>query len=181
MTVGGLAASGCCAGFVNHSEVRNELPRNRNRGWRRRTAGSSIDGGVISCLRVERLAVCSLDVFDWMTRVLPGSVVTFALDMMIDSLRFMGLRVSETAKITERTIAVLQIFVGGAVVGALLAWITQHSDLRRSLVVGAGIGSIVGVAMSAVSIDIEGSEVSPVLVILWLGIVFSVWVARWGL
>jgi len=56
-----------------------------------------------------------------MTRVLPGSVVTFALDMMIDSLRFMGLGVSETAKITERTIAVLQIFVGGAVVGALLA------------------------------------------------------------
>lgn len=115
------------------------------------------------------------DVFDWMTRVLPGSVVTFGLDMMIDSLRFMGLVVSETAKITERTIAVLQIFVGGAVVGVLLAWITQHSDLRRSLVVGAGIGSIVGVAMSAVSIDIEGSEVSPVLVILWLGIVFSAW------
>ena len=61
------------------------------------------------------------DVFDWMTRVLPGSVVTFGLDMMIDSLRFMGLVVSETAKITERTIAVLQIFVGGAVAGALLA------------------------------------------------------------
>ena len=115
------------------------------------------------------------DVFDWVTRVLPGSVVTFGLELMIDSLRYMGLGLSETVKIAERTIAVLQVLVGGAVVGALLAWITRRSDLRGSLVIGAGIGSVVGVAMSIVSIYIDGSDVSPVLVILWLVLAFSAW------
>ena len=115
------------------------------------------------------------DVFDWITRVLPGSVVTFGLETMIDSLRFMGFGLSDTVKIAERSIAVLQVLVGAAVVGALVAWITRDSDLRRSLVVGAGMGSIAGVAMSVISIYIEGSEVSPVLVILWLGSVFTVW------
>ena len=120
------------------------------------------------------------DVFDWMTRVLPGSIVTFGLDMMVDSLRFMGLGLSETAKITERAIAVLQVLVGAAVVGALLAWITRDSDLTRSMAVGAGIGSVVGVAMSVVSIYIEGSDVSRVFVILWLVLVFSFWGVAFG-
>jgi len=134
-----------------------------------------LPGVLFLASQLSGLPFVPYDVFDWITRVLPGSVVTLGLEMMIDSLRFMGLGISETAKITERAIAVLQILSGAAVVGALLAWITRDSDLRRSLAIGARTGSIAGVAMSVVSIYIEGSEVNPVLVALWLVIAFSAW------
>ena len=47
------------------------------------------------------------DLFDWMTRVLPGPIVTFGIDLMIDILRQIGVSVADTANTAERVIAVL--------------------------------------------------------------------------
>ncbi len=115
------------------------------------------------------------DLFDWITRVLPGPVVTFGIDVMIDALRLFGLGISETAKIAERAIAVLQVLIVGSAVGGVISWITRNSSRRQALSVSAGIGAVVGTTVSIVSIYIEGSSVSPVLVILWLTGLFMVW------
>ena len=41
------------------------------------------------------------DLFDWTTRVLPGAVITFGVDLMIDSIRLIGLSVANSAKVAE--------------------------------------------------------------------------------
>ena len=55
--------------------------------------------------------------FDWVTRVLPGPLVTFGIDTMISVLRGIGVNVADTAKTAERVIALSQFFVGGIVAG----------------------------------------------------------------
>ena len=58
------------------------------------------------------------DLFDWMVQVLPGAVVTFGLDLMIDVLRVIGVGVAGTAKTAERAMAIGQFFLLGTAVGA---------------------------------------------------------------
>ena len=115
------------------------------------------------------------DLFDGMTRELPGSVVTFGIDLMIDTMRLVGLSVAETAKTAERAMAVLQFFFGGMAAGGLYFWVIGRSGRRPALLVGAGIGALVGVTMAAVSIGIGGATVHPAFVVLWLAAVFMVW------
>ena len=55
------------------------------------------------------------DVFDWIARVLPGPVITFGIDLMIDALGLIGVSVADTAKTAEQAIAILLFLVGGVV------------------------------------------------------------------
>ena len=47
------------------------------------------------------LAFPPFDVFNWVARVLPGPVITFGIDLMIDTLRFLGINVADAAKTAE--------------------------------------------------------------------------------
>ena len=40
--------------------------------------------------------------FDWIARVLPGPVITFGIDLMIDGMRLVGLSVADAAKTGEQ-------------------------------------------------------------------------------
>src|SRR5690606_12472746 len=66
------------------------------------------------------------DLFDWITRILPGDVVTFGIDTMIDTMLFLGVSVADTAKTAEQVIAVLQFWVGGAVIGAAVIYVLSR-------------------------------------------------------
>ena len=59
------------------------------------------------------------DLFDWLTRVLPGPVITFGIDLMIDTMLWLGVSVANTAKIAEQIMAVLQFFVGGVIAAVI--------------------------------------------------------------
>ena len=48
------------------------------------------------------------DLFDWATRVLPGWLVTFGIDLMIDTMLLMGISVPDAAKAAERLISLFQ-------------------------------------------------------------------------
>ena len=48
------------------------------------------------------LSFAPYDIFDWIARILPGPVVTFGIDLMIDSLETLGLNVAATAKTAEK-------------------------------------------------------------------------------
>ena len=115
------------------------------------------------------------DLFDWITRVLPGSVVTFGIDLMIDTMRQVGVSVADTAKTAEKALAILQFFFMGVVGGALFfAFVRLHGgppDLLTGLVAGA----LAGLPMIAISIAIGGSDVEPILVALWLAVLFLGW------
>ena len=115
------------------------------------------------------------DFFDWMTRVLPGSVVTFGIDLMIDMLRFLGLGVADTAKTAEKLIAVIQFFFMGVAGAVIFFAFFRWRDVEPDLTVGLVAGALVGLPMIAISIAIGGSTVEPVLAILWLGMLFLAW------
>lgn len=115
------------------------------------------------------------DIFDRMTRALPGSIVTFGIDVMIDTLRFLGLGISDTAKVAERAIAVIQFLVGGMAISVLYFRLVRDADRHRTLVTGLVVGGLAGVAMAVLSIGIGGSTVNPVIVTLWLTATYMVW------
>ena len=115
------------------------------------------------------------DVFDWMARVLPGSVVTFGIDLMIDTMLLFGVSVADTAKTAEKVMAVLQFFFMGVVAGALFFAYARLRGGHPELMTGLVAGALVGFSMIAISIAIGGSTVEPVLVVLWLLALFLAW------
>jgi DMSO/TMAO reductase YedYZ molybdopterin-dependent catalytic subunit len=90
------------------------------------------------------------DLFDWTSRVLPGSAVTTAVDSIVAVSRLIGgSSLSEVAKPLEQAIAVLAMLllgtVGGAVLFALLRLPTEPA-LLLSAIVGAILGGLALVA-----------------------------------
>jgi DMSO/TMAO reductase YedYZ molybdopterin-dependent catalytic subunit len=115
------------------------------------------------------------DLFDWVTRILPGAVITFGIDLMIDTLRFLGIDVADTAKTAEQISAVLQFLVIGAATGAIflaiLRWRNQRPDNTDGLVLGA----LFGFPLVAISAAISQSPVHPLLRSAWLALLFLGW------
>ncbi|MCY4652780.1 MAG: hypothetical protein OXC95_06400, partial [Dehalococcoidia bacterium] len=58
------------------------------------------------------LSFAPFDVFDWIARLLPGPVVTFGIDRMVDILILLGASVSGTAKTAEQGMGIGLFFVG---------------------------------------------------------------------
>jgi DMSO/TMAO reductase YedYZ molybdopterin-dependent catalytic subunit len=57
--------------------------------------------------------------FNWMTPLIPGPLITFGIDLMIDTLLLLGLNVANLAKTAEQAMAVAVFIVFGTGVGAL--------------------------------------------------------------
>ena len=53
------------------------------------------------------LAFGPYDLFNWIARELPGNLVTLGIDLMIDTMLFLGISVVDTAKTAERLQAIL--------------------------------------------------------------------------
>ena len=93
------------------------------------------------------------DLFDWLARVLPGPVVTFGIDAMVDTIRALNLGdVSEVAKTAEQALAVGLFLLAGVIVGAALFAGTRgrRSAVPAALAVGALLGVLAFLASFAV-------------------------------
>ena len=58
------------------------------------------------------------DLFNWIAKVLPGPLITFGIDLMIDVLLLLGINVADAAKTAEQMMAVFGFFVLGTLIGA---------------------------------------------------------------
>lgn len=115
------------------------------------------------------------DFFNWMVRILPGDLITFGIDLMIDSMLALGLSVVDLAKTAERASAVLQ-FVGLLLVdGILLFGLWQWQQVRRTQLFGTVFGAIAGVLLLAISLTIAQPDVPMFVNGLWLLLSFVVW------
>ena len=112
--------------------------------------------------------------FDWITRVLPGGLVTFGIDLMIDTMLMINMSVADSAKVAEQIIANIQFVAMGAVVGA--AYFAARSSWGPS---GRGsglvLGALFGLPMIAISVAIGQSPVSPIIGIVWLAVIYLAW------
>ena len=115
------------------------------------------------------------DLFDWVTRVLPGPLITFGIDRMIDLILLFGLDVADVAKTAEQAMAILQFFVIGVIAGVVFFAILTVRRIKPDFMASLVIGALFGLPMIAISIAIGQSTVNPALRILWLVLLFLGW------
>lgn len=142
-------------------------------------AGTIVTAPLIGILylanKLVGLPFLPYDLFDWATPLIPGSIITFGLDIVIDSLRLAGMSVANSAKTAEQAIAILQFYVIGGVVSVLFLTAARRLRARPDPSTGLVLGVLVALPMGAVTIGIGGSDVHPLLTGLWLLALFSVW------
>jgi DMSO/TMAO reductase YedYZ molybdopterin-dependent catalytic subunit len=115
------------------------------------------------------------DLFDWLTRVLPGPLITFGIDLMIDAMLGLGVSVADTAKTAEQIMAVLQFFGGGIIAGVIFFGVMRARNIKADAIAGLVIAALFGLPFIALSIAIGQSTVHPLLRILWLALLFWAW------
>jgi DMSO/TMAO reductase YedYZ molybdopterin-dependent catalytic subunit len=87
------------------------------------------------------------DVFEWLTRILPGRLLTAAIDLIVSVVMALHLPTAAAAKATEEGLAIVTFLMGSAVLGGGVAL-----ALRRvaKLVAGVAAGAVwLGVAIAS--------------------------------
>ena len=115
------------------------------------------------------------DFFNWMTRVLPGNLITFGIDLMIDTMLALGLSVVDLAKTAERASAVLQFSGITLALGAIIFAIWHLLKLRRPRIAGLVVGAIVALPLLTISQSVAQLTIPPLLNGLWLLVTFLAW------
>lgn len=114
------------------------------------------------------------DLFDWITRVLPGPLVTFGLDLFIDGMILVGLNVADTAKTAELAIALLQFLAMDVALITLVAVIAPALTLNlRRAAFYAGI--VNGLVVSSISLAIGGSTLPVPVSLVWITGAYATW------
>ena len=115
------------------------------------------------------------DLFDWIARLLPGPVVTFGIDRMVDALLLFGASVSGTAKTAEQSMAVGLFFVGVVVATIIVFAYIDRWDIGEWGGLGPLVGVILGVPAGLVTAYIGQSSLHPVVNFLWVLLLFITW------
>ncbi len=125
--------------------------------------------------RVAGLSFVPFDIFSWITRILPGPVVTFGIDLMIDTLRTLNINVADTAKTAEQAMAVLQFLAGGVVAGALYFGTLHIRKRKAKTITGLLLGLIFGLPAIVISQIMADTTLSPLVNWVWQVVLFLLW------
>jgi DMSO/TMAO reductase YedYZ molybdopterin-dependent catalytic subunit len=127
--------------------------------------------------RLADLPFVPFDVFDWMTRVLPGAVIEFVISTMVTAIR--GLQLGPTsvvAKIIEQTIGIVNLFFTGVIAGGVLFGVLRTLRGRYAYVSGLFLGVLAAIPAVLISSFLGKTAVAPQIVsALWILIVFAFW------
>jgi DMSO/TMAO reductase YedYZ molybdopterin-dependent catalytic subunit len=120
-------------------------------------------------------AFVPFDFFNWITGILPGPLVTFGIDLMIDTFLALGISVANTAKTAEQAIAVIQFVVLVFVVGAVFVELIRTQRVSANLSSGLVVGALLGLPLVAITLSESPSTLRAVLDGAWLIILFLGW------
>ncbi len=114
---------------------------------------------------------------DWTARNLPGPIITFGVDTMVDTIRALGLSLSDTAKLAEQAMSVGMTFVVGGVVSGLFFFVlrrikTDQNSMVLGTIVGGGVGVLMFLLQSTLP-DTTGGD--PLLAGVWAIGLFALW------
>lgn len=115
------------------------------------------------------------DLFNWVSRLLPGPVITFGIDSMISLMLFLGLDVSASAKVAEQLMAVNLFFVLGLVGGGLFFAVVSLRQVKLDMFAGMLTMLLFGSPIIAISVAMGTTRLHLVWALLWLALVFVVW------
>jgi DMSO/TMAO reductase YedYZ molybdopterin-dependent catalytic subunit len=114
--------------------------------------------------------------FDFMARVLPGAVVNFTIERMVDIITGLNLgSTAETAKLAEQSIALVQFVVLGGAFGGVLGALNPRRNFARLPGYGLGIGLLLAAAFVGVEAGLGFPTLGPAGSVLWLFVVFGAW------
>ena len=108
------------------------------------------------------------DLFNWVARELPGELVTFGIDLMIDTMLFLNISVADAAKTAERAMAIVMFIAGGAVAGALYFAVMNWRKAEADLFSGIVMAALFGLPQIAISLIITQSTVNVFIQAFWL-------------
>ena len=127
--------------------------------------------------RLADLPFVPFDVFDWMTRVLPGAVIELVIGVMVASFR--GLHLGPTsvaAKLIEQAMGIVGLFITGVMSGAVLFAILRAFRDRFAYPLGFLLGLLAGIPSLLISLSLGKTAAAPPMVItLWILFVFICW------
>jgi DMSO/TMAO reductase YedYZ molybdopterin-dependent catalytic subunit len=113
--------------------------------------------------------------FNWLTRILPGPIITFGIDTMIETLRLLGIDVADAAKTAEQAAAIVFFFVLGILLGVIFTAFLDALRSKPNLQSGLVIGVIVAIPITIV-VALHGQPSIPTtLDLLWSFILFTIW------
>ncbi len=127
------------------------------------------------------LPLVPYELFNWFSRELPGDVVTFGIDLMIDTMLFLGVSVVDTAKTAERAMAIIMFVLGGALAGAVYFAIMRRRRVKPSLFSGLVMGVIFGLPCIALTMAAGDSTTYLIIYTAILAALFLAWGAALGL
>jgi len=132
--------------------------------------------------RLAGLPFVAFDVFDWLARRLPGSVVTFGIDAIVSVIRALHLGpTAETAKIAEQTMAIAGLPVTGAICGAVLFAILRAFRGSYASLFGVVMGAVVGAPVTLISRSVgQTATTRPIISAGWILGAFLIWGAALG-
>jgi len=129
--------------------------------------------------QIAALPFVPYDFFDWITPRLPGPVITFGIDRMIDGLQLLGLDVAATAKTAEQILAILiYLLLGtlaGIIFGLVLNRLSSPSGWSAGWLTGLVAGSLFGLPMTIISLGSQEDGANAVLAVPWLLALFLGW------
>jgi DMSO/TMAO reductase YedYZ molybdopterin-dependent catalytic subunit len=133
-------------------------------------------------LKIVGLPFVPFDLFDWISRTLPGAIITFGIENMVALIR--GLDLGSTAvvaKAAEQTLGIIIFLILGIIAGIILNIVLR--GLRKSIVLwGAILGFIFAIPIEIITlIHNRTSSVSLIIVGLWIMALFLAWGIVFGL
>jgi DMSO/TMAO reductase YedYZ molybdopterin-dependent catalytic subunit len=132
--------------------------------------------------RVAGLPFVPFNMFDWLTRVLPGRVIEFGIGVMVTVIRGLNLGpTAATAKTAEQAMAIAGLFITGVVGGFILFLILRAARAGHGLTVGLALGVVLGIPAMLISLHAnETASIGPGAGAVWVLAAFLIWGAALG-
>ncbi len=130
--------------------------------------------------QVAGLPFTPFDAFDWMTRTLPGDIITKTIETMVNVIHDLNLgETSSTAKRIESLSGLAMFLGGGIVAGVLLFVVLRRLTIRRGgslrYLPGLIAGLALGVPTILISLHIGAARTSDTTSAIWLALAFAAW------
>ncbi len=125
--------------------------------------------------QIAGLPFAPFDLFNWIAGVLPGAVITFGIDLMIDTMLFLGINVADAAKLAEQGMAVIIFLILGILTGAIFYAIINARQIKMDILAGLVIGALFGLPIVVISVGFGDTSVNTVIGFIWLLILFLGW------
>jgi DMSO/TMAO reductase YedYZ molybdopterin-dependent catalytic subunit len=132
--------------------------------------------------RLAALPFPPFNLFDWQTRILPGSVLAKGINTMVRVIGWTHVTdTSRVAKLAEQSMAVSEFILAGLAISALFFTLLRLGSRKAALLAGPILGVALGFAIAWASNLIEASSsVSPMARAVWIVLLLVAWSAALG-